>query len=193
MLTGLSLIVAIGAQNAFVLRQGLRRSHVGLVVAVCALSDVVLIVAGVAGIGVLLDRAAWAVEVVRWLGVAFLTAYGVLSLLRARRPEALAVGDGVVESRRGVLARAVALTWLNPHVYLDTVLLLGSVAGTHGDPGRWWFALGACVASLLWFAGLAYGARLAAPRLASARAWQVLDVLVGLVMLAIALRLALSG
>ncbi|WP_307854275.1 LysE/ArgO family amino acid transporter [Nocardioides palaemonis] len=193
LLTGLSLIVAIGAQNAFVLRQGLRRSHVGLVVAVCALSDVVLIVAGVAGIGVLLDRAAWAVEVVRWLGVAFLTAYGVLSLLRARRPEALAVGDGVVESRRGVLARAVALTWLNPHVYLDTVLLLGSVAGTHGDPGRWWFALGACVASLLWFAGLAYGARLAAPRLASARAWQVLDVLVGLVMLAIALRLALSG
>lgn len=193
LLTGLSLIVAIGAQNAFVLRQGLRRSHVGLVVAVCALSDVVLIVAGVAGIGVLLDRAAWAVEVVRWLGVAFLTAYGVLSLLRARRPEALAVGDGVVESRRGVLARAVALTWLNPHVYLDTVLLLGSVAGTHGDPGRWWFALGACVASLLWFAGLAYGARLAAPRLARPRAWQVLDVLVGLVMLAIALRLALGG
>lgn len=193
LLTGLSLIVAIGAQNAFVLRQGLRRSHVGLVVAVCALSDVVLIVAGVAGIGVLLDRAAWAVEVVRWLGVAFLTAYGVLSLLRARRPEALAVGDGVVESRRGVLARAVALTWLNPHVYLDTVLLLGSVAGTHGDPGRWWFALGACVASLLWFAGLAYGARLAAPRLARPRAWQVLDVLVGLVMLAIALRLSLGG
>lgn len=193
LLTGLSLIVAIGAQNAFVLRQGLRRSHVGLVVAVCALSDVVLILAGVAGIGVVLDRAARAVEVVRWLGVAFLTAYGVLSLLRARRPEALAVGDGVVESRRGVLGRAVALTWLNPHVYLDTVLLLGSVAGTHGDPGRWWFALGACVASLLWFAGLGYGARLAAPRLARPRAWQVLDVAVGLVMLAIAARLALGA
>ncbi|UFN42917.1 LysE/ArgO family amino acid transporter [Nocardioides okcheonensis] len=193
LLTGLSLIVAIGAQNAFVLRQGLRRSHVGLVVAVCALSDVVLILAGVAGIGVVLDRAAWAVEVVRWLGVAFLAAYGVLSLLRARRPEALAVGDGVVESRRGVLGRAVALTWLNPHVYLDTVLLLGSVAGTHGDPGRWWFALGACVASLLWFAGLGYGARLAAPRLARPRAWQVLDVAVGLVMLAIAARLALGA
>lgn len=193
LLTGLSLIVAIGAQNAFVLRQGLRRSHVGLVVAVCALSDVVLILAGVAGIGVVLDRAAWAVEVVRWLGIAFLTAYGVLSLLRARRPEALAVGDGVVESRRGVLGRAVALTWLNPHVYLDTVLLLGSVAGTHGDTGRWWFALGACVASLLWFAGLGYGARLAAPRLARPRAWQVLDVAVGLVMLAIAARLALGA
>ena len=86
------------------------------------------------------------------------------------------MGDGVVEARRGVVARAVALTWLNPHVYLDTVLLLGSIAGTHGTPGRWWFALGACVASIAWFAGLGYGARLAAPRLASPRAWQVLDV-----------------
>jgi L-lysine exporter family protein LysE/ArgO len=195
LLTGLSLIVAIGAQNAFVLRQGLRRSHVGLVVAICALSDVVLILAGVGGIGVVVDRAPWAVEVVRWLGVAFLTVYGVGSLRRARTPQVLAVGDGtrVVESRGGVVARAVALTWLNPHVYLDTVLLLGSIAGTHGPTGRWWFALGACVASVAWFAGLAYGARLAAPRLASPRAWQVLDVLIGLVMLAIAVRLALGA
>jgi L-lysine exporter family protein LysE/ArgO len=92
-----------------------------------------------------------------------------------------------------VVGRAVALTWLNPHVYLDTVLLLGSIAGTHGTPGRWWFALGACGASIAWFAGLGYGARLAAPRLASPRSWQVLDVLVGLVMLAIALRLALGS
>ena len=90
-------------------------------------------------------------------------------------------------------ARAVALTWLNPHVYLDTVLLLGSIAGTHGTPGRWWFALGACVASIGWFTGLAYGARLAAPRLADPRAWQVLDVAIGLVMLAIAVRLALGA
>lgn len=193
LLTGLSLIVAIGAQNAFVLRQGLRRSHVGLVVLVCAASDVVLILAGVAGIGALLDRAPWAVEAVRWLGVAFLTAYGLLSLRRARRPAALSVGDGAVEARGGVVARAVALTWLNPHVYLDTVLLLGSVAGSHGGTGRWWFALGACLASIGWFAGLGWGARLAAPRLATPRAWQVLDVLVGLVMLAIALRLALGG
>ena len=111
LLTGLSLIVAIGAQNAFVLRQGLRRSHVGLVVAVCAVSDVVLIVAGVAGIGVLVDRAAWAVEVVRWLGVAFLTAYGVSSLLRARKPQVLAAGDGAVEARGVVLLKAAALTW----------------------------------------------------------------------------------
>jgi L-lysine exporter family protein LysE/ArgO len=190
LLTGLTLIVAIGAQNAFVLRQGLRRSHVGLVVAICALSDVVLILAGVAGIGVVVDRAPWAVEVVRWLGVAFLTVYGVGSLRRARTPQVLAIGEGAVEARGGVVARAVALTWLNPHVYLDTVLLLGSIAGTHGPTGRWWFALGACVASIAWFAGLAYGARLAAPRLASPRAWQVLDVLIGVVMLAIAVRLA---
>ena len=192
LLTGLSLIVAIGAQNAFVLRQGLRRSHVGPVVAVCSLSDVVLILAGVAGIGVLVDRAPWAVEGVRWLGVAFLTAYGIASLRRARRPEVLAAGDEAPEARGGVVAKAVALTWLNPHVYLDTVLLLGSIAGTHGHPGRWWFALGACTASILWFAGLGYGARLAAPRLADPRAWQVLDVAIGLVMLAIAARLALG-
>lgn len=193
LLTGLALIVAIGAQNAFVLRQGLRRSHVGLVVAICALSDVALILAGVTGIGVVVDRAPWAVEVVRWLGVAFLTAYGIGSLRRTRAPLVLAVGDGIVESRGGVVTRAVALTWLNPHVYLDTVLLLGSIAGTHGPTGRWWFALGAGVASIAWFAGLAYGAGLAAPRLASPRAWQVLDVLIGLVMLAIALRLALGA
>lgn len=193
LLTGLSLIIAIGAQNAFVLRQGLRRSHVGLVVAICALSDVVLILAGVAGIGVVVERAPWAIEVIRWLGVAFLTVYGVSSLLRARRPQALAVGSEVVESRTGVVVRAVALTWLNPHVYLDTVLLLGSVAATRGDPGRWWFALGACVASIAWFAGLGRGARLAAPRLASPRAWQVLDVLIGVVMLAIAVRLTLGA
>ncbi|GAA1436553.1 LysE/ArgO family amino acid transporter [Mycobacterium cookii] len=193
LLTGLSLIIAIGAQNAFVLRQGLRRSHVGLVVTICALSDVVLILAGVAGIGVVVDRAPWAIEVIRWLGVAFLTVYGTSSLLRARRPQALAVGSDVLESRTGVVARAVALTWLNPHVYLDTVLLLGSIAGTHGDPGRWWFALGACVASIAWFAGLGHGARLAAPRLSDPRAWQVLDVLIGVVMLAIAVRLALGA
>ena len=141
----------------------------------------------------MVDRAPWAIEVIRWLGVAFLTAYGIASLLRARRPQGLAVGDGAVEARGPVAAKAVALTWLNPHVYLDTVLLLGSIAGTHGDPGRWWFALGACVASIGWFAGLGYGARRAAPRLASPRAWQVLDVVIGVVMLAIAVRLASSA
>jgi len=193
LVTGLSLIVAIGAQNAFVLRQGLAREHVGLVVAICTVSDVVLIVAGVAGIGTIVERAPWALEVVRWLGVAFLGWYGVSSLLRARRPEALrAANGGPTPSGRSVAVRAVALTWLNPHVYLDTVLLLGTIANHQGPTGRWWFAAGAVVASTVWFAGLGYGARAAGPLLARPRAWQVLDVLIGLTMLAIAASLALG-
>ena len=190
LLTGLSLIVAIGAQNAYVLRQGLARQHVGLVVAICALSDVVLIVAGVAGIGRVIEHAPWVLDVVRWLGVAFLTWYGVSSLLRARKPEALEAASGATVSRRGVAVRALALTWLNPHVYLDTVLLLGTIANHEGSTGRWWFAAGAATASILWFCGLGFGARYASRFLSSPRAWQVLDVLIGLTMLAIALKLA---
>ncbi|MDP9824112.1 LysE/ArgO family amino acid transporter [Nocardioides massiliensis] len=201
-LTGGSLIIAIGAQNAFVLRQGLARHHVGAVVALCAVSDAVLIVAGVGGLGALVDRAGWLVDVVRWLGVAFLLWYAAGSLRRAFRPEALGA-DGVAaaraESRRTVLGRAAALTWLNPHVYLDTVLLIGSIAATHSagaDPGgldgRWWFAIGAVTASLVWFSGLGYGARLLAPALARPRAWQVLEVLIAATMIAIAIKLALG-
>ena len=194
--TGLALIIAIGAQNAYVLRQGLARQHVGLVVAICAVSDLVLIMAGVAGIGTLVEQAGWLVEVVRWLGVAFLTWYGVSSLLRARhQAETLEAARAGVGSRRAAAARALALTWLNPHVYLDTVLLLGSIAATHsaggaGSSGRWWFAAGAGLASIVWFVALGYGARLAHRRLSTPRAWQVLDVLIGLTMLAIAVTLA---
>jgi len=190
LVTGLSLIVAIGAQNAYVLRQGLARDHVGAVVLVCTLSDVVLIVAGVAGIGTVVENAPWALTVVRWLGVAFLGWYGVSSLLRARRTESLRVAAGGPTSSRAVVGRAVALTWLNPHVYLDTVLLLGTVANHQGSTGRWWFALGACLGSALWFTGLGYGARSASRVLATPRAWQVLDVVIGVVMLAVAVRLA---
>jgi L-lysine exporter family protein LysE/ArgO len=193
LLTGLSLIVAIGAQNAYVLRQGLARDRVGVVVAICAASDVLLIVAGVAGVGVLVENAGWALDAVRWLGVAFLTAYGVMSLWRARSPEALRAADAPASSLGGVAARALALTWLNPHVYLDTVLLLGSLAASHGPGGRWWFAVGAGLASVAWFLGLGYGARLLSPLLARPRAWQVLDVLIGLTMLTIAVSLAVSG
>jgi L-lysine exporter family protein LysE/ArgO len=192
LLTGLSLIVAIGAQNAYVLRQGLAREHVGLVVAICALSDVLLITAGVAGIGRIVEQAPWAIDVVRWFGVAFLTWYGVSSLLRARRAETLHAADRVTVSRRGVAVRAFALTWLNPHVYLDTVLLLGTIANHHGPTGRWWFAVGACVGSVVWFSGLGFGARYASRWLSRPRAWQVLDVLIGVTMLAIALSLALG-
>ena len=189
LLVGLSLIVAIGAQNAFVLRQGLRREHVGVVVAICALSDLVLIVAGVAGIGTIVERAPAALDVVRWLGVAFLTTYGLLSLWRARSADALHAAAAEPASRGSVAVRAVALTWLNPHVYLDTVLLLGGVAATHGD-GRWAFGAGAVIGSVLWFLGLGYGARRLHGVLSSPRAWQVLEVLIGLTMLAIALSLA---
>jgi len=192
LVTGLSLIVAIGAQNAFVLRQGLARQHVGVVVAICAAADVALIVAGVAGIGRIVERAPAALDVVRWLGVAFLTWYGVSSLLRARRPEALRAEARATVSRRGVAARALALTWLNPHVYLDTVLLLGTIANHEGATGRWWFACGAALGSILWFCGLGFGARFASPALSRPRSWQVLDVLIGVVMLLIAVQLAVD-
>ncbi len=192
LVTGLTLIIAIGAQNAFVLRQGLARRHVGPVVAVCALSDLVLIVAGVAGIGTIIEQAGWVIDVVRYAGVAFLTWYGVNALLRARSGDSLQAATGQDATLGRAVRTAVALTWLNPHVYLDTVLLLGSIANTHGDQ-RWWFAAGAGAASILWFTGLGYGARLAHRALATARAWQVLDVLIGLTMLAIAAGLALGG
>jgi L-lysine exporter family protein LysE/ArgO len=197
--TGGSLIVAIGAQNAYVLRQGLARHHVAAVVAVCALSDVVLIAAGVSGVGTVVDQARWVVDVVRWLGVAFLLGYAAGSLRRALRPESLYV-DGAVrrEPSRTVVGRAVALTWLNPHVYLDTVLLIGSIAATHGVSsgpgldGRWWFGIGAVVASLVWFSGLGFGARALAPVFARPRAWQVLEVLIAATMVLIAARLAVG-
>ena len=192
LLTGFTLIIAIGAQNAFVLRQGLLQQHVGIVVAICAVSDVILVAAGVAGIGRIVERAPEAITAVRWLGVAFLTWYGVASLLRARRPDALRAAEQGAGSRRTAVMTAMALTWLNPHVYLDTVLLLGSLAQQRGETGRWWFAVGACVSSLLWFTCLGYGARRVSHLLASPRAWQVLDVLIGLTMLGIAVKLALG-
>ncbi len=172
------------------LRQGLVRQHVGIVVAICAISDLALILAGVGGIGVVVDEASWAIELVRWLGVAFLTAYGVLSLQRARRADTLQAARQGPATWARAATTALALTWLNPHVYLDTVLLLGSIANTHDD--RWWFAGGACVASIIWFTGLGYGARMAHGLLTSVRAWRVLDVLIGLTMLGIAAKLALG-
>ena len=203
LLTGLSLIVAIGAQNAFVLRQGLRRSRVGAIVAVCLLSDIVLIIAGVSGIGAVVHHADWALQAVRWFGFAFLTWYGLSSAWRARRPSALApspgsdgtgsdgsgTGSAGEPGRASTIRRAMALTWLNPHVYLDTVVLLGSIANSRGPVDRWWFAVGAVLASTLWFSGLGFGARFAAPLLTTPRAWQVLDLLIAATMLAIAAKL----
>ena len=192
LLTGLVLIIAIGAQNAFVLRQGLARQYVAPVVAVCALSDLVLVFAGVAGIGAVIENAGWVVDVVRWLGVAFLTAYALLSFRRARKADSLEAARQGAPSLRRALITVTALTWLNPHVYLDTVLLVGSIANQHGPDDRWWFATGAGVASIVWFTALGFGARLFEGLLSSVRAWQVLDVLIGLTMLGIAVSLALD-
>jgi len=193
LLTGLSLIVAIGAQNAFVLRQGLRRSRVAAIVTVCILSDVALTLAGVAGIGAVVQHAGWALQAVRWFGVAFLVWYGLSSAWRARRPSALtATADGSGQlTLAAALRRILALTWLNPHVYLDTLVLLGSIANSRGPVDRWWFTVGALLASTLWFVGLGFGARFAAPLLTTPRAWQVLDLLIAATMLAIAAKLAL--
>lgn len=190
---GLALIVAIGSQNAFVLRSGLARRHVGPVVAVCTVSDVVLIAAGVAGIGTVVTRAPVVLDVVRWGGVAFLAAYAVLSFRRAwTGGETMSTTGSTAGSVAAAVTTALALTWLNPHVYLDTVLLLGSLANQHGSDGRWLFALGAAVGSLVWFTGLGYGARLASPLFTRPTAWRVLDALIGVTMLLIALGLALG-
>jgi L-lysine exporter family protein LysE/ArgO len=190
-LTMASLIVAIGAQNAYVLRTGLSRRHVGMVVAVCAVSDAVLVLAGVLGVGRLVTAQPGLLTVVRWVGAAYLVSYGVLCLRNARHPTALEIG-GTERSRGGVLATVLALTWLNPHVYLDTVLLVGSLANQHGLDGRWWFALGAALASLAWFTALGYGARLLAPLFARPATWRVLDVAIALVMFTIAATLLLG-
>lgn len=188
-LTGLALIVAIGAQNAFVLRVGLTRRHVGLVVAICALSDLVLILAGVAGLGALVQRFPTAVTVVTWAGAAYLAWFGLASLLRARRPSALETASGPARSATAVAGTALALTWLNPHVYLDTVLMLGSIAAAHGDPGRWWFGAGAMAASVVWFTGLGYGAGRLSRFMARPSTWRVLDIVIGVTMIGLAGRL----
>lgn len=189
LLFGLSLIIAIGAQNAFVLRQGLRGEHVGSVVAICVASDAILITLGVAGLGSLVSEVPVVLDVVRAAGALFLLGYAALAARRALSPGALDVSSGNgPQPRRQVTATALALTWLNPHVYLDTVLLLGTIAGTHGD-ARWWFGLGATLGSTLWFTGLGFGARLLRPVFARPAAWRVLDVLIATTMVVIAISL----
>lgn len=187
---GLALIIAIGAQNAFVLRQGLRVEHVGLVVLVCMLSDAVLIAAGIVGIGELIRAAPAVVVVIRLAGAAFLLAYGVFAARRAFRPGTLtASGRQGALGRKAVLATVLALTWLNPHVYLDTVLLLGTLANQHGEL-RWWFGAGAVLGSVLWFSALGFGARLLRPVFAKPAAWRVLDGAIAVVMVFLAARMA---
>ncbi|WP_431986919.1 LysE/ArgO family amino acid transporter [Streptomyces griseoflavus] len=188
--TGLSLIVAIGAQNAFVLRQGVRRDAVLPVVVICALSDAALIALGVAGVGAVVVAWPGALTAVGWIGGAFLLGYGALAARRVLRPaaEGLRTEGEAAGSRRRAVLTCLAMTWLNPHVYLDTVFLLGSVAADHG-PLRWTFGLGAVLASLCWFAALGFGARLLSRFLARPTAWRVLDALVAATMVVLGLTL----
>jgi L-lysine exporter family protein LysE/ArgO len=230
---GFGLIAAIGAQNAFILRQGVRGQHLLAVVLVCAASDLVLIFGGILGIGAVLEHAPIVVTFVRWFGVAFLTAYGLLAAKRAWRPagRGLTVADApdltgedaaaamppagpsqhssgstlTLEvappvqrqgALRGSLATAIltalAFTWLNPHAYLDAVVVLGSVANSHGDPDRWVFGIGAIIASFAWFTLIGFGAKLLSKHLASPRAWRILDAVIAVIMLTLAASLAFA-
>ena len=190
---GGDLIVAIGAQNAFVLRQGLARRHVGPVVAVCAISDLLLMTAGVAGIGTIVERAGWVIDVVRWAGVAFLTWYAVTALLRARRAESLQAATGDTATLGRALRTAFALTWLNPHVYLDTVVLMGGIGSQLAPGDQAWFTAGAASASLLWFCAIGFGAQRLAPLFRRRAVWRCVDLLTGCMMLVIAAGLIRGG
>jgi L-lysine exporter family protein LysE/ArgO len=181
---GLTLIVAIGAQNAFVLRQGLERRHVGLVVAFCALADALLMSAGVAGLAALIGQAPRLTQALALFGVLFLAAYGLRALQRALRPAVLRAAAAAPASRAQTLAQVAGFTLLNPHVYLDTVLLVGSVGAQQAAKAS--FVAGAVVSSVVWFSALGWGARLLAPWFAKPRAWQWLDALIGITMLVLA-------
>ena len=191
--TGAGLIIAIGAQNAFVLRQSLLRQHVLPVVLVCIGGDILCICAGVAGMGALIRTNEWLLEFFRWGGALFLTVYGISAARRA------ASGNGSMEisevgacSFMKAITSCLAFTFLNPHVYLDTVVLLGSIAAQYGEDLKWTFASGALTASVLWFTGLGFGARLLLPIFQNRKAWRILDTLIALVMWAIALTLVLN-
>lgn len=214
----LGLILSIGAQNAIVLRQGLRREHVGMVVLVCVVSDAILQTIGVAGVATLVTAQPWLETLARWAGAAFIVGFALLSARRAIRgggsleaapdpaeprvqaadaPDAsTASAPGAVavrtrSSRMATLLTILAVTWLNPHALVETTVVLGSVAGTHGD-ARWWFLVGGIAASTLWFVGFGYGARYLAPLLRTERAWRILDGAIAVIMLVIAVTLVLG-
>jgi len=188
-LTGLSLIIAIGAQNAFVIKQGLLRQHVLLIVLICATSDAVLIFLGTGGLGALVQSNQGLLEVVRWFGVAYLTWFGIKSVRSAFSNQSLSASKNPTVSALKVATTALALTWLNPHVYLDTVILLGSVANQF-EADRWYFAIGASVASVLWFTTIGFGARAASKYMSRPIFWKILDSLIAIVMFSIAITLA---
>ena len=189
---GASLIIAIGAQNAFILRQGLIRSHVFVLCLICALSDALLITAGVAGLGTIIAQSPVLITVVTLGGAAFLASYAVMAFRRAWRPAAMVAGAPEGLGLKAAVLACLAFTFLNPHVYLDTVVLLGSLSAAFEGRERFAYGAGAALSSFVWFFGLGYGARLLAPLFAKPAAWRVLDVLIGLVMSLLAIGLLLS-
>jgi len=190
-LTSFTLIAAIGAQNAFVLRQGIRREHVLAVVSVCAVSDLLLITAGIAGIGAVITAHPQTVTVAKIGGAAFLLGYGALAARRALKPASMAPSQTGSTRLISVLMTCLALTFLNPHVYLDTVVLLGTLANQHAD-SRWLFGIGAVTASVVWFVSLGFGARRLAGLFASPMTWRVLDGLIAVTMIGLGISLVVG-
>ncbi|QGP81331.1 amino acid transporter [Sphingobium sp. CAP-1] len=187
-----ALIMAIGAQNLFVLRQGLKREHVGPIILFCGCADAILIAAGVGGVGALLGTAPQLATALTIGGVLFLAWYGFKAFQRMMAPEAMTVTTQGGISLRQALGATAAFTFLNPHVYLDTVLLMGAAGSAHAPAMRPIFVAGAATASISWFAALGYGARILTPLFARPAAWRVLDALVGIVMFALAASLVRS-
>ena len=189
-LTGLSLIVAIGAQNAFVIRQGLLRSHILLVISVCALSDALLIVVGTSGLGAIVKANQDLLTFIRWFGVAYLTWFGFKSVRSAFQQNQLLASGAAETSWRKALGMVLALTYLNPHVYLDTVIFVGSIANQFTSD-RWYFATGASIASLVWFTSIGLGSRAASKMMSKPLFWRIFDTFVAVIMFSIAITLAL--
>ena len=187
--TGLSLIVAIGAQNAFVIRQGLTKKHVLLVVTICAVADAALIALGIAGLGAIISGLPWLLEIIRWFGVVYLSWFGVRSIMSAFKSESMDASGGQSLSKGKVVAAVLGFTLLNPHVYLDTVILVGSVANQFGQD-RWAFGLGAMIASVVWFFSIGFGARAASGLMSKPIFWRILDSIIACVMFGIAAMLA---
>ena len=187
--TAISLIAAIGAQNAYVIRQSLTRKHVLLVVVICALADAILIIAGIAGLGALITSAPMLMEFIRWFGVLYLAWFGIRSARSAFKKQSLDAGSAQSASRKQVVLSILGFTFLNPHVYLDTVILLGSIANQF-QSDRWWFGIGAMMSSVVWFFSIGYGAKAAAKYMAKPIFWKILDLIIAAVMFGIAIMLA---
>jgi L-lysine exporter family protein LysE/ArgO len=190
-LTGLSLIIAIGAQNAFVLRQGLTRKYIIPVVLICSLSDALLITLGTAGLGALIQTLPLLLEILRWLGVGYLTWFGISAVRKVLAKDTLQVSDESSVSFKRTILMTLGFTYLNPHVYLDTVIFVGSLANQFGE-NKWSFALGAVCASFIWFFSLGFTASKMAVLMAKPMFWKILDIFIAAVMFSLAINLAVG-